>query len=473
MKKNKLLIFLLLSLTLVTFGTGCSKKQIFEREGEEFIIKTLKNNDLENEVYYVKDGPCFYPTHLPAGTVNSKSTQQNDTRLFWLENDISLVPTCYKDGNIVYPSKALSLDNIVIERFKDLGHSFGLYGGKIDSDGYLCFSAKTNTVPNSSAFKVFNSKQSDSIKIVSIDGKKISGSNVSSASVISGLKKNRTYKVGFFSGTYYSTAEIKADQHFLQSYEMYNIDKAQATKNGYMSITMPDDAKSGYYFINGYGIYKYYAFNKMDKEKSSKALNEPYYTKSEEQMAVFSQQYVVSVKENTANVRFSVVYEATDHGNSDVHAIITAPNNKVYDLIEKEKGILSVDLKEAMTGRWKINISPKEIIVKDVKVDSTKVEAGALSETFSFVVSEASENMLFVADYTGTGEIWGIVENEKNESQTLSLNEKDHKVYASYPYLNPGTYTMKIYHHADTSISNGQLTSDDGDTGEETIVIEN
>lgn len=67
-------------------------------------------------------------------------------------------------------------------------------------------------------------------------------------------KKNKEYHLTFYAGTYYQTATIKADEKFLQYYEAYVIEKAENTKNGYLKFSMPDDAKSGYYMIEGAGF---------------------------------------------------------------------------------------------------------------------------------------------------------------------------------------------------------------------------
>lgn len=459
--------------TLLIFIEGCGfeGKQIFVEEGAEYELTPLNDSELVNDKYYIKNGSKFYEAYMPNGTVSSMASQVDSKRLFWLDVDESLIPTYYKGELIAYPSENLSLDRISVERFSDVGYSIGLYGGTVDDEGYLCYKLKENSIGVSNAYSVLSQSKSDQIRITTINDNPVNTDSINSGGIITGLSQNEEYTIGYYAGTYYSTATVKADEHYLQSYEIINIDKAETTKNGYLSISLPDDAKSGYYLINGYGLFKYYDYKKGEQDDSKTDMNEPYYRSYEEQIMANSQKYVVNVPTKANNISFTVSYNAATIDEESIQCILQAPSGEIYTMQVKEPGTIFLQLAEAVAGRWSISISPKEMEIIDVTVDAETPSNTTVTDSYDFVITEDSTNIQFIAEYTGDGDIWGVVKNENGETVSLE-NLKDNRLSAVYSYLSAGTYTVTIYHYADTAIDNVTYQTYEDNLENEIITIE-
>ena len=189
---------------------------------------------------------------------------------------------------------------------------------------------------------------------------------------------------------------MSADVHFYQSYEISQIEKAGTTKNGYLAIPMPEDAKSGYYMMNGSGLYRYYAFEKNTENVETVDMNEPFYETEEEKIAAYSQQYMVSVQTKTTNVAFNMEYDTEEYEDDEIKCILVSPDGTTYNLVP-QNGTASIELAEVIAGRWTINVLPKDLIVKDIKAESTAATADSSTETKSFYIGEDDENIQFYA----------------------------------------------------------------------------
>lgn len=454
MKKNKnqnMLMMAGLFLCSAIVLSGCDTKKIFVNKEDAYKLVDLTDKELINDTYYVKTGADFNAVYLPDGTAQSITTVQSDNRLLWTMQDESLIPILYQNEIIAYQSEDTELDNITIERFKDIGYSFGLYGGVMSTDGYIDYNLTSQLIENSSAYDQLFGAPSQNIRIAYINDEPVTKDMLDSSGTIAGLEENGVYEIGFYSGTKYMTATMNADTHFFQSYEITQIDKANTTKNGYLAISMTKDAKSGYYMINGSGIYKYYAFEKNTQNIADVDMNEPYYKTEDEKIAAYSQQYMVSVQTKTTNVAFNMEYDTEEYQDDEITCILVSPDGTTYSMVP-QNGIASIELAEVMAGRWTINVSPKDLIIKDIKAESTAATADASTETKSFYIGEDDENIQFYANYEGDGDVWGIVENENGETQELVVNANDHVLTTTYSYLAAGTYTVTIYHYKDTKI---------------------
>ena len=451
--------------------TGCGKKELFVEEGAEYKLKAIEDSSLEEGSYYVKNGTKFYEVYLPSGNCQATTTAISSDRLFFLNQDSSLIPTYYSNELIAYQTQETSLTDITIERFTDLGYSIGLFGGEIDEDGYICFSVSKNTVPKSSAAEILANAVSDSIRVISINGEDVSEYTINTPGVFKNHEKGKTYTIGFYAGSKYQEAELTADYDFLQSYELYTIDKASNTKNGYFAITLPDDAKSGYYLINGSGFFKYYDFEKGNGNEKKTDMNEPYYTSENEKVEAYSQKYVVSVETTTLNVGFTMTYDPELYNDSDITAILTSPDGTKYNMTA-ENGTIYVELAQVIAGRWTINVMPKDMEILDISVDSVAAKEEATKEESDIAIPDELSSIRFYVDYTGDGEIWGTVTNEQGETVNFEQDTKNHKLYAPYSYLAPGTYHITVYHYADTAINEVSYEDDVDNIEEEILTVE-
>lgn len=476
MKRN---ILLFIGICLALSSAACGKKQIFEEENAIYKQVYLTDQELKNNKYYVKDGTKFietYSTENKSSVNIAESSAESMTKkeVIWLRRDYPLIPSYYENELLAYPSESISMDDVTVERYKDVGYSIGIYGATYNKEtGCIEFSIGKNVVVNSSFYNAVAGGKSDSIQIASINDEAVDENSINTYGIFTGLEKNKTYKIGCYAGTYYASIDVKADEFFLQSFESYQLDRAELTQNGYLSIQMPADAKSGYYTVNDSGLFKYYNYKKGTKNDDQQDMNEEYYHDAESQMDVYSQQYVATVKEKTNYVSFQVDYEPGEYDESEIKGVLTAPDGQTYVLTNNfADHCLTVQLKEAVAGRWIINIFPKDMIVTNISVNSAKNKDEAKKEVKSFTISDPDENVKFYAAYKGEGTIWGVIENDNNESFDMIIPDDEKQLYYTFPYLPSGTYTVTIYHYADTSVEEIDYEHDELNEQKEIITIE-
>lgn len=451
--------------------SGCEKKQIFEEKDAEYKLQAITDVELTEDIYYVKEGSDFYSVYDADGTASNVVTAPAPARVKWLHKDEELIPTLYRNELIAFPSEDTALEKVVLERFYDNGYTLGIYGMEFDADGYLCFSASKNTVDGSDAAEKFREARSDSIRIITINGTPVDESMINDSGIFIGLEKDEEYEITFYTGTYYGTFTIKSDRHILSSYEVLNIDKACTTKNGYLAIYMPENLKSGYYMINGEGMFKYYDFEKGNENLTEVDMNIAYYESEAEKISAYSQNYFASVETKTYNAEFKITYEEGMFLEEDITAYLIAPDGTKYNM-DVMAGVITIDLAEVMAGRWQISIMPQNLPVTNVEVISSQQKEDAICETKSFYIGENDENVQFCVSYTGDGEIWATVESSDGQTQMLEVNEKEHILTYTYKYLAADTYTVNVYHYVDTKIEDIKYQYDQNNIMEEIIRVE-
>ena len=461
-------LILVASTLIISIGMlGCGAKPIFKDENEDYTLKALKDSKLEEDQYYVKDNTDFYLVHECEGNNISNNKTTDNKRVAWTMRDDSLIPTMYSDGLIAYKSKNSTLTDVNIERFKDIGYSIGLHDAQVDADGYIKFKVSTSVIDDTSLAEALEEYKSYDIRIVTINDEPVQDL-LNFAGVIEGLEQNETYKIDFYAGTEFLTAEVTADVKFYQSYEMYYIESGSDTTNGYISIEMPDDAKSGYYYINGKGMFRYYDCLKSEVT-GNEDMNEAYYDTASQQISANSQAYVIGISQTTTEVDFIVEYETDVYSDDDIIMYLTAPNNESYEM-NAVGGIGLISLDEAIAGKWTINIVPKDLVIKNVTAESNAMADDATKETYAYTFEEET-NLKIVVPFTGEGDVWGTVTKvDDNTAYEFTLNKT--QLECTISYVSPGDYVVDIYHYADTQINEPEISYDDDTQSEDVIIVE-
>lgn len=471
-RKIKSIIICILAFAITTC-TGCGSKEIFQKKVNPNEVVPVDVENLSTDTYYVKNGTKFYEVYQPAGYGGSK---YSPTNIYWMQDDESLIPEYYKGEIIAYASEESSLSPIEMQRYKYNGYTLGLYGASIDEDGYIAFSVKDNTIKGSNMESIFKNAKSNTIRLISIDDKPVSKDNLNNAGCLVGLKKGQTYHLTFYAGTYYQTASVIADEQMLQYYETYMLNDAEMTKNGYLKLTMPEDAKSGYYQIDGAGFFKYYDFKKGDKQIKKSQMNDPYYTSQSEQFAQYSQQYFALVEENTRDAVFQITYDSNGYTDADIICTLIAPDDKTVYQMDAINGTASVTLDTAVAGRYTMNIYPKDISVTDAEVVSGYTKQDAMSDKKDVKVEKDESFMLFTADVIGDDltedDVWGTVTYEDGTSYDMTYNLTTGQMEYLMKYTKKGSYTIEVHHYETAAIQNFKVQKDTSHSSDEIINIE-
>ena len=440
---------------------GCNDEVQWFDFGDDKDIMAVEPSKMEKDLYYIKNGTKFYKTYIPeSGNGKTLSESARGDRVIGvLEADEYNIPNHYLGEIIAYSSERDILKSVTLERYEDMGYSVGVYGCTFDEDGYLCVNDKSI---DESYFKKYIDANSGTLRLTSINGSKITPEMVDMESgIIKGLEKNGTYKIGMLFGTYYKEANIIADVHMLKSFEIfdYGEDSINFTQNGYLSFSTPKNLKSGYYWVNGKGLFRYFDFKKGETEEDTVNMNEPFYATEQERLAASSKQYTVNLKTKVKDLRISLKVPYSELLPSGY--IFSPDGNKYVMTWDEEAQELYLSLTQAMLGTWTVNIMPKSLDINqsDIKVESTVDDEEATLEDKTFVFDEDDTNMVFEAFLEGDGEAYGYVQDDENNIYDLEydkdVNDEDQKrLYYEMPYMKAGNYTIKIYHHpSETTIT--------------------
>ena len=464
MKKSARIFIILLTISLILSGCG----KVFENPEEKYNLVAVEAADMEKETYYVKNGTKFYKVYFPSATFNRDSvTEKRDvSRLCWIGRDESLIPSYYKGEVLAYSSDNLEMKTAAIERFLDCGYSFGIYGARFEKNQIVC--DPKLLISDSTAAAALSKTKSNEIRIVTIDNIPVTSDMLDAAGVFIGLDAMKSYEVAYYAGTYYNTVNLTADRRIFESFETYTISKAQLTKNGFIAINMPEDAKAGWYMINGQGLFKYYDFSKGSKDIATVNMNEAYYLDAERETEEYTQQYLISIPEKTTDLAVKLEYETGKYKDADIKILMKSPNGVEYTLTG-EDGLMSCMLAEAMAGKWTVAVYPKDLTVNKLYVESARPESTAVSDSFAFTIEEDQNDIMFWANYTGSSDVWGYVVDDLGNTTPMLLDEKNKRLYCTFIYLPEGKYTVSIYHYSNTLVSKSDWGRDD--TGDITEII--
>ena len=457
---------------------GCGKKvQIFIEKVPDYCVP-VKVDQMERDVFYVKDATMFSPVYLPKGSGQSKAARLDTSRVLYFVGDEKMIPTHYKGEVLAYKSAETKLKTagITLERYKDLGYSIGLYGGTVEADGYYHMSVKHNAAEGSGALKTFSYSAIDDIRVVSINGAFPKDLVDPASGVFTGLEKGKSYNVEFYVGTYYYMQEIPADTHFLQAFEYYYYDGSniQDTKLSYLSFETPETLKSGWYDVDGTGLFLYYAYEK-GKVPEDADLNESFYKSEQEQILQYTRQYSLNIPIETRDLMVTAYYLDPENKMTDVGGFIISPEGVVYEMTHYRDGkLLYMNLATAKQGEWTIGIYPRDLEIQKIETTQDEAKEETVCEESEFVLEEAGDYKAVYASITGKGDVYGTVICEDGRTYMMepvaykdNLKREVRYVVCRIPYMAPGTYKVKIYHYqSETEVGEAMLLDYDPVTNE-------
>lgn len=285
MKKCKKLMTLLGCMSMVVSLSGCGLFETFEGITGGKPTSFLKAADLESGKAYVwhHDGgdiredikkeseSNIYFTCI-TGDYNFKKKELEEVteypRSIWIDSDTdSAIPTVTSKDKLLYVSEDTVPESIVFERFADYGYTIGVSNLEADRGGhyYLMF----NDVEEDD-YKYYIDMKSDAAALTEltvtrnlyldkVGNRPVTKKNVSDGGTVTGLTKDKTYTCEFYTGTYYQDFNLKANIHSFGSLERFVSYEYAFMHSNFIVIEIPDYFVSGYYFVNGVGLFRYVA----------------------------------------------------------------------------------------------------------------------------------------------------------------------------------------------------------------------
>lgn len=442
--------------------TACEEVQWFKTK-DDGRLKALSDDQLELNTYYVKQGTRFFKVfNNKEGVLSTSASAVNGSRVIPVTvNNELMIPNHYINEGVSFKSNSKIISSVNMERFKDLGYSIGLYNGQFDDTGYIYFKKSKNLVKGSSMAEFLKNMPSDDIRLISINGEKILPGMVDLESgVVPNLEGNKVYKVQLYVGTSFYEADITADTRMLKSYEYFSYDNDYITftANGYMIFNTPNDLRSGYYFIDDAGLFRYYDYAKGSNDDAATDMNISYYEDEKSMLEAQSRQYVVDIPNKVKDLAIVVSYAGRSLTDSDhteeVKGYVFSPDKTKYVMEnDEEKHTLTLNMTEALPGEWTVNVAPKTVDIIDVKVDSTKIEEEPTLYEENIEFAEDATNVRFTCKAISAEEedVFGYITSPEGRTYNMiykyDTSKKEGEIYYDSPYVLSGTWTVKIYYH--------------------------
>ncbi len=274
--RKKTLIISILAYTLLFCVTGCGKRKAKnqEEDKDKNKVEAIENMDeLKDGRFYVYKGKKYYPVYMKNSSFETSddniNTSQNDNRTLYFNDDWENIPTLYEGDSLIYYTAENLNETFVIERFEDFGYSVGLSNlERLESGRYAFSTVKEDKDsssgknpyinPNSNASQLFEIEQTQVI-IDNIGGAQLRSGNISRGGVIIGLEKDKYYDTDVYTGSIMKKYDLKADTRMLTSMEIYSITDYTFLRSKILKINLPEYFNSGYYMVNGQGIFRYVA----------------------------------------------------------------------------------------------------------------------------------------------------------------------------------------------------------------------
>lgn len=390
MKFYKIIPLVLASAMLLS---GCNlpfgNKKTEAKETTYELTATPKE-ELKNGMFYVKTDDAFYPVAAGQSNLNEKNRiakESDPTRILSFTKDDVMIPTLYKDDKLVY-STTSGISGITLERFKDLGWSVGFYNLQDDESNKVKYVIGKSSYDRSSSLKeslstLSISDESALIIVDRIGGKQITIDDLSECGTINGLKTGSIANIDLYIGTKHYELPATVDTHILSSMELYELNEYALNPEGYAEIAIPDYLLSGYYYINGIGVFRYVANEKADgvagvdfsvpyfyEDQNGKKITKEEYDKlkgniTDNEKEKPSNTFEISIDATQKSYSLDISYELTGKENKDSlsyrepYAEIVSPDGQStkFDTSTRDKKEhLSISINGMKSGTWTVNL---------------------------------------------------------------------------------------------------------------------
>lgn len=260
--------------SLLTVG-GMSSDKPYEyndveslESGTAYVWSDDKVTDIRDDFNGPNEKNIFF--RLVTGDYNFKGSEQVELseypRSIWIDESLDeQIPTVTSKDKLIYISDTTVPEKIVFERFADYGYTIGI--SNLIPDGgdhyYFCY-AETDTDDykyyvdmNSDAADLIQFETISRLYLDKVDGKRVNKDSVSKGGTVLGLTKGNKYICEFYTGTFYQDFELTANIHSFGSMEQFTSYDYEFLHSNCIAISIPEYFKSGYYYVNGVGLFRY------------------------------------------------------------------------------------------------------------------------------------------------------------------------------------------------------------------------
>lgn len=256
-------------------GKPISFKSASDLESGKAYVWHHEGADIEDDLKNGADENIFFT--CISGDYNFTGQELDESSMYprsiWIDTTKDgFIPTVTSRDKLIYVSKTEVPESIVFERFADFGYTIGISNMIKDGGGHYYFEY---AVSDENDYKYYIDDKSDAKQLTELEaiakiyldkvGKiKVNEDSVSEGGTVLGLEKDKKYVCEFYTGTYYQDFMLTANIHSFGSMERFVSYNYEFMHSTFIVIEIPEYFKSGYYFINGVGLFRYVADKDAD-----------------------------------------------------------------------------------------------------------------------------------------------------------------------------------------------------------------
>lgn len=414
--KTKRLLSLLFVLLIAVSTSGCgSKKETTDGKYYDY---------LEDGEYYVRHADDYCEkVYFNETSFNRGSSGPGNDRIMWFtEEEFNMIPT-FKQGDSLILYNTAEFGEFRFERFVDLGWSFGIRGLRETKSGRYALSTKQSdkcTMPYGDT-DILLKLNNDNVIIESFGGlqlrvpdetpkededtgkededdenKKESVTGlITEYGTINAPKPMSIYDFIIYDGTVKHEYKFSSNIRIIGSKEIYSTYtyEYEPENEKIIQIEIPSFFHSGYYMINGFGVFRYIAEgdtydpenvdmmnipNEEDDKKEDATINagvsdQQAFAEAQEggsQKSVLQNSFSVT---SAGTIKISITFTEDDEDPNyyNTTAYIQSPSGYVTQLNENSDGNLYIEYKANEIGKYTITYYNLGTKTPEVKI-STK-----------------------------------------------------------------------------------------------------
>ena len=239
---------------------------------------------LERGNFYVETNEGYVKLLRKTATKTIGLTDDSsEETVLWFQDEFENIPTLYRGSKLVYRTNEYFNERFTFDKYLDLGYTFGLYNLDPLESGRYSFAVEGDTaqivsISDANKFKELGKRR---VIIDAIGDTPLRKDNVSAVGTVMGLEKDKEYTIDLYMGTEiqpFDGAEtvpytLKADVRALYRAQTNTSIDYEFLRSDIIAVTIPEYFQSGYYVINGFGLFRYVNGDSYDEHTDFNQIN--------------------------------------------------------------------------------------------------------------------------------------------------------------------------------------------------------
>lgn len=376
---KRVLVFGLIGVTAFgllasTLLSGCGKNENITDNSSAMTEKDYQklSEQMEEGKYYI-----LHNGEVSMITTAEETSPSNGTIAWFDHTAYDNIVTMYKGDKLIYYTTNDIDESFSYTRFLDMGYTIPIAGLEAGASGkfHISTSSDAGTVyPDSSATSLYEF-QNDQVIVDKIGGVSLTADNVSDYGTVTGLEQDEEYNIDLYSGSVLTKTSMYANIRAmgLDDDQSFTTNKFDFLSGEVIQIGLPNWFNSGYYEINGLGIFRYVNGTSYDETTNFNIANTVPEADAGEDVDLdvtnLSDTFTIE-EEGTYRVTVTMSYPSDmEKAAASTEAVITAPDGEHYTMYNNGSGQLVFQKNDMVAGTYTIGYTNANGLKPEIAVE--------------------------------------------------------------------------------------------------------